>query len=435
MSSTDEQRELEERFGPLLSISNQSLIDLACNIRRENKNNSFTSAKLISRLNGSYNLVHIVKFDDGARLVVRVPATGWGDRFTESAKRSLISQVVTMRLVRTKTTIPVPEVYAVDSSSSNLIGAPYLAMSYIHGHSVYSKWFHETGPTPMEERRLTILDNLARAMSQLQRLQFNMIGSLESQDWMSENGISLGPCYRWDEGIFGDDNYGQNLRVNEFGPFESSKSYLRYHIEHYGDPTKHSPLAIGSRALLDMMVSSLPLSTERESSNRESFVLSLPDFDSQNVMIDEQGNLTGIIDWDNVQTVPRFLGFSSFPSWITRDWDPIMYHYPANKERENSPEELKRYRQRYNSTMREMLHGKGDLRFVNKSHIFQAIAIAACDDVHRLEIVRKIVARVSRIDNDDALEIIMDMGSDRLTPKEKDKLRKGFLALLSVPRR
>ncbi|RJE18339.1 hypothetical protein PHISCL_09328 [Aspergillus sclerotialis] len=434
MSSTDKQRELEERFGPLLSISEKSLVDLAWNIRRENTNDSFTSAKFISRLNGSYNLVHIVEFDDGVRYVVRVPATGWGERFTKSAKRSLVSQALTMRLVRKKTTIPVPEVYAVDSSSSNLIGAPYIAISYIHGHSVYSKWFDETGPTPMEERRLNILDSLARAMSQLQRLQFTMIGSLESQDGMSENGIKVGPCYRWDEGIFGDDNYGQNLQVNEFEPFESSKYYLRYHIEHYGDPTKHSSLAIGSRALLDMMVSSLPLSTEGASSNRETFVLSLPDFDSQNVMIDEQGNLTGIIDWDHVQTVPRFLGFSSFPGWITRDWDPIIYYYPAIKERENSPEELKRYRQRYNGKMREMLHGKGDSRFVNKSHIFEAISIAAYDNVHRLEIVRKVVARVLRVEDDDALEIIRDMGSGRLTLKETDKLSKGFQALLSVPR-
>lgn len=151
-------------------------------------------------------------------------------------------------------------------------------------------------------------------------------------------------------------------------------------------------------------------------------------------MVDEEGNLTGVIDWDNAQTVPRFLGFSSFPGWITRDWDPIMYHYPANKERENSPEELKRYHQRYSSKMREMLHGKGDSRFVNKSHIFEAVSIAACDDVCRLEIVRKIVARVSRIDDDDALEVIRDMGSGMLTPKENDQLRNDFQALLSVPR-
>lgn len=153
-----------------------------------------------------------------------------------------------------------------------------------------------------------------------------------------------------------------------------------------------------------MIISSLPLSTDGTSSKRETFVLSLPDFDSQNVIIDERGNLTGIIDWDNARTVPRFLGFSSFPGWITRDWDPIMYYYPVNKEKENSPEELERYRERYNGRMQEMLCGKGDSRFVNKSHIFEAVAIAAYDDVRRLEIVRKIVATVFHVDDDDALK-------------------------------
>lgn len=35
MSSTDEQKELEERFGSLLSINDHSLANLAFNIRRE----------------------------------------------------------------------------------------------------------------------------------------------------------------------------------------------------------------------------------------------------------------------------------------------------------------------------------------------------------------------------------------------------------------
>lgn len=222
MSSTDEQSELEERFGPLLSISDQSLIALAWDIRRKSSRDCFATAKVINRLRGSYNLVHIVEFDDGLKYVVRVPATGWGGRFTESAKRSLVSQVLTMRLVRKETTIPVPEVYTFDPSSSNPIEAPYILMSFIDGYSVSSKWFDGSGPTPVEERRLNILDSLARAMSQLQKLQFDMIGSLVSEDGTPDTEIRIGPCYRWDEGVFGDSDYGQNLKVDELGPFESS---------------------------------------------------------------------------------------------------------------------------------------------------------------------------------------------------------------------
>ncbi|KAK9243771.1 hypothetical protein V1506DRAFT_523382 [Lipomyces tetrasporus] len=432
MSSFDEQRELEGRFGTLLSISDQSLVTLASNVRRRLSGGGLTNGQVISRLNGSYNLVHIVEFDDGVRYVVRVPATGWGGRFTEIAKRSLVSQALTLRWIRKETAVPVPDVYAFDISSTNEIGAPYILMSFINGHIVSSKWFDRTGPTALEERRLRTLDTLAQVMSQLQKFQFDKIGSLEFENGTVGNSIRIGPCYRWDEGIFGDEDYGKDLRVEEFGPFESSKSYLRHCVSHYWDPRKQSPLALGSRMILDMMISCLPLSTKGVSTNQESFVLSLPDFDSQNIIIDERGNITGIIDWDNVQAVPRFLGYFSFPGWITRDWDPIVYYYPANKERENSPEELKRYRRRYNSKMQEILHGNGDSRFVSKSHIFEAVAIAATDDVRRLEIVRKIVGRVFQADDDDALELIRDAGSGKLKPKDKTKLRTGLQALLSV---
>ena len=40
----------------------------------------------------------------------------------------------------------------------------------------------------------------------------------------------------------------------------------------------------------------------------DGFVLSPPDFDSQNILVDDQGNVTGIIDWDLVQTLPSCVG-------------------------------------------------------------------------------------------------------------------------------
>lgn len=48
---------------------------------------------------------------------------------------------------------------------------------------------------------------------------------------------------------------------------------------------------------------------------------------------------------------------------------------------------------------------------MNKSHIFEAVFIAATNDVRRLKIVRKIVARVLSMDAGDVLELIRDAGS------------------------
>lgn len=43
------------------------------------------------------------------------------------------------------------------------------------------------------------------------------------------------------------------------------------------------------------------------------FVLCLPDFDSHNVLVDDQGAVTGLIDWDLAQTMPRVVGYARYP--------------------------------------------------------------------------------------------------------------------------
>jgi len=57
------------------------------------------------------------------------------------------------------------------------------------------------------------------------------------------------------------------------------------------------------------------------------FYLCHPDLGYQNILVDADGNVTGIVDWDNASTRPRQCSFACYPSWITRDWDPAMYSY------------------------------------------------------------------------------------------------------------
>ncbi|KAI0037992.1 hypothetical protein FA95DRAFT_1578466, partial [Auriscalpium vulgare] len=74
------------------------------------------------------------------------------------------------------------------------------------------------------------------------------------------------------------------------------------------------------------------------------FILGHPDPDSQNVLVDETGEVSGLIDWDNVEICPRQLGALAFPLWITVDWDPIMYCLYADKPHCDTREDLHMYR-------------------------------------------------------------------------------------------
>jgi aminoglycoside phosphotransferase (APT) family kinase protein len=163
---TSEDQRLLGRFGPLLSISSSSLIQLAAEARHKiSGRRPSTKDRHLYRLNSGYNLIHVIGFEDGIKYVIRVPAVGWGVRWTENASNAFRSQALTMRAIKDKTLMPIPEVYDFDTTQRNLIGAPYMMMSFIPGGTVLSKWFEKDGSTTLEERRRKILASVAKAMS------------------------------------------------------------------------------------------------------------------------------------------------------------------------------------------------------------------------------------------------------------------------------
>ncbi|PGH15954.1 hypothetical protein AJ79_02121 [Helicocarpus griseus UAMH5409] len=430
VSSSDEQNqeELQHLFGNLLSIPDASFASLASSIcRRTDEGQGHGSARVISRLSGSYNLIRIVEFDDQEKYVVRLPATGWGERFTESARLAFESQVVTMYFLREHTKIPVPEVYAFDASRDNEIGAPYIVMSPIPGETVASKWFSGHESIPIEEFRWRILDSVAEAVSELQKFRFDEIGSLQingETEITTSNllDVSIGPCHSYDEGIFGQMDYRRKLEISPKNPLHSADK--------------------DAKILVDQLISCLPQSTRSDPSNtpspqhagEETFVLTLPDFGPQNIMIDNTGAVTGIIDWDNTTTVPRFLGFISYPSWIASDWDPARYTYPDDTKNENSPEELRGYRRFYHERLRKYCGSSYEVsRLAPRAHIYEAIVLAAGEYLSRLEILKMIVGQACQLTEDKALQLIQRVGETALSYGDFSKLEDRFRAFLWVP--
>ncbi|AEO67161.1 uncharacterized protein THITE_14102, partial [Thermothielavioides terrestris NRRL 8126] len=303
---------------------------------------------------GSYNIVHVLDLG-GVKLVVRVPATGWGSGMTATAAQALKSQVATLRLIRRSTSIPVPEVYGWDPTSDNEIGAPYVCMSFLPGKRVSDIWFDDSGPLPRDELRRAILANLARTMAQFSELRFDKLGSV---------------------------NGDGSLRVEASGPYTSASEYLRSRLM----LREGNVWARAETKVMHALMRSWP-----DLDPEDGFVLCPPDFDSQNILVDEAGTITGIIDWDLAHTVPRRLGYCRYPGWITRDWDPLMYGWPKMADSEDSPEALAQYRAYYNDEMGKALDWQGDWKFTEKSHITEAVWIAALNRINRLEICRKFV--------------------------------------------
>ena len=66
--------------------------------------------------------------------------------------------------------------------------------------------------------------------------------------------------------------------------------------------------------------------------SRGHYTICFPDFDWQNIMVNDSGEITGFIDWDDVEIKPMSSGAGTYPSWLTRDWQPGSYGWGLDEE-------------------------------------------------------------------------------------------------------
>ena len=382
-------------------------------------------------LAGSFHIAFVIIFSDGMKWLLKVPATGYGKRFTKLEAQSLTSEVLTMQLLKRQTTIPIPEVYAYSNSSDNEIKCPFIMMEYIDGIPLNECWFnHKLSRELLEQHRATALNDIASAMLQMDKFTFSQSGA----PVFSHNNalLSIGPAKVYDSHAMlakldrcSESKTGGDMSAAfcGMGPFSDFKSFMLYHLDLRKDPeAAKDPKAykLGIDMLLRLFVDWLP--SDYDSDYKPPFVLTHPDLGFQNVLVSEEGHLLSLIDWDGVSSVPRCLGNERYPSWLTRDWDPVAYAYSSEREAdialrkdeddcpmpENSPEELRHYRAMYasifaklkstpitNSTLTSVSspdsqHDNTATKTTRHSLILDNLGIAISDETTTFYIVEKI---------------------------------------------
>ncbi|KAG5664345.1 hypothetical protein KAF25_008079 [Fusarium avenaceum] len=355
-----------EVFGPLATIPEDHLIALAFRIGSQMLRVSIDNAKLVKRVSGSYNIVHIIELET-LKLVIRVPATGWGAGVTKTAADALASQVAVMRLVRQKTKAHVPEIYDWDPTINNEIGAPFICMAFLLGETASHVWFDQSnGTEAREELRLNILSSLSNIMAQFDSISFDKIGSITA---VQDGSFSLGPIYHWpvkDDG---------SIQVTADRTYFSTVEFLACNMRF-----KDAKDSVWSRAQNKILETLIQNSPDLNSYSR--FVLCPPDFDSQNVLVDDKGNVTGIIDWDLCNAL----------SW------------------------------------------KGDWEFTENSHIAEAIWIAMLDSTNRMDICYKFVKVALGIENrNDAIGVLYEIGENEYDQKSWEYLQEKLKVLVCPP--
>jgi hypothetical protein len=287
-------------------------------------------------------------------------------------------------------------------------------MSFIPGKRVSEIWFKDptSGALSREEFRLRILTNMAQTMAQFSSLTFDKIGSIMED---GSGSMVIGPVFnpvRLRDGSYD---------VTALGPFDSTSTYLE---ANYVEETHEDELGRAAGMLLGATMPCLSMDD-----SPPGFALCVPNFDSQNIMADDEGNITGLINWDFVQTVPRQLGYSKYPGWIIRDWDPLMYR-PDEADSEDSPETLERYRAHYNTEMGKALNWQGDWKYTWKSHMREAIWIAAQYEINRLSICNKFVQFAMGLTYEDSVAIIYRLGQGDDGGVDRDDLEARIKSLM-----
>ena len=357
----DDYDELEQ-FAPLLeNIRLEVLPAFALSIRKQKIQSAMpqqTSSKdvgpfplsctvLSPPLAGSYNILFQLKFSDGVRWLFKVPIHGFHARFDGLAAQALESEAMTMRLIRRQTGIPVPEVYAFDSSMDNDIKCPFIMMEHIQGQPLSRLWFQQSVPKKtVHQFRKRVLKQLAAAMAQLRTFEFRQGGSLRFNN--EGEILGMGPSRVADLASQSNDCLPVFCAK---GPFNDTESFLKFNLDRVG-PMQGHPVRFnrGVHTLLGKFMEWIP---SRMATDEAEFVLSHPDYALQNILVSEDGELRGIIDWDGVAAVPRCVG--QYPLWLMRDWDLANYNYNIKTgtgrdpygQSENTPEQLQAFRELY----------------------------------------------------------------------------------------
>jgi len=123
----------------------------------------------------------------------------------------------------------------------------------------------------------------------------------------------------------------------------------------------------------------------------ETFVLAPPDFDWQNILVDDDGTVVGLIDWDGVSTCARYQGWAASPNWLSDDYS-MMYEW--NGKPGSEPQDFERYRKMYAQYMAEAMDGQGDCKYTAKSHPFDVVVLALNCRYMTEELLEKILSAV-----------------------------------------
>lgn len=138
----------EDSLGP---VNWEALVQYAVDIKLQLDGiNGPITCQLSSEYNmGGLNLVRRLHFQDGTCWVARIQL----HKPTPESTERLVQEVHTMAVVRERSAIPVPEVFAYEANCVNPVAVPFIIMEFIPGNTAmdsFGGYNEHKGKTPLQ---------------------------------------------------------------------------------------------------------------------------------------------------------------------------------------------------------------------------------------------------------------------------------------------
>ncbi|KAG9502074.1 hypothetical protein J7337_007790 [Fusarium musae] len=244
---------------------------------------------------GHFNMVRRIDFTDGTSWVARVRLpelrTVFGDREVLDVASTLNVEVSSMKFFKAKTSIPVPAVHSYSVDTNNEVGAPYILMDYIHGTvatELRDANEYEGGLFGMPDQDRAFRKQMAEIQATLSSFKFSQIGSLYQNKETSD--FFIGPETETGKGPWSSSlEYYQDL----------SNHALQVCVQH-ASPEVKTASSFANPILFRHLMSLY----RQQKPSKESFSLVNRDFGAHNLLVNENFQIVGVIDFDGVMAAP-----------------------------------------------------------------------------------------------------------------------------------
>jgi hypothetical protein len=214
--------EQEEEFASIIaSINPLHLQELALTTRRNIFPNLAADLSCIASTPpgvGSFNIVYKLTFSDGIKWVIRIPAL-----FSPACSRTFYLDIMSQRLISSKTSIPLLQIHYWSLDASNLLSRPFVIMDFMPGMNLSKVWNDNNWITDV--KRKGIFKQVAGWMIELSALEFEQISCL---DWDDASGQYHVVPFPDASTLFMGIKFEEKDGVVNAGPFDTAHSFLSF---------------------------------------------------------------------------------------------------------------------------------------------------------------------------------------------------------------